>query len=253
VTFTLKQGSTTIGTATTSDTVSNGHASVSYVLTAGTAAGTYTIHATYNPGPDYTGSGDQTHILTVTPTAAAIQFTRVSVAPNLLALNQTETITVHVSGAGGVVNAGTVSFSVDGHTVSAAVDGNGNATASLTLPLLTAASLQSIDAVFSGPNHPPATATQTAFWGLMDALMPAVATFAAEGSQSVQSYLLDLPLLDFLYSSSGRLSEVVFGPDWLSWDFSYFGPLTVVRLDGVLPVAVMVNTPQGPLMFPLSS
>jgi hypothetical protein len=29
--------------------------------------------------------------------------------------------------------------------------------------------------------------------------------------------------------------------------------LAMVRLDGVLPVAVMVNTPQGPLMVPLSS
>jgi hypothetical protein len=46
---------------------------------------------------------------------------------------------------------------------------------------------------------------------------------------------------------------VVFGPNVLSWDFRSFGPLTVVTLDGVLPVMVLVNTPQGPLMVPLAS
>ena len=56
VTFTVKHGSTIIGTATTSDTVSNGQASVNYVLPADTAAATYTIDAEYNPGHDFTAS-----------------------------------------------------------------------------------------------------------------------------------------------------------------------------------------------------
>lgn len=166
-----------------------------------------------------------------------------SVAPNLFALSQTETFNVHVSGAG-VVNAGMVTFSVDGHSVSAAVDGNGNATANLTLPLLTVASPQSIDAVFSGPNFLPAHATQTALWNVLGALVPRVDAFAA-GGQSVQSFLFGLPLLDFLYAPSGRLTEVIFGPGLLSWDFRSFGGLTIVTLDGVLPVEVIVNTPQG--------
>ena len=110
---------------------------------------------------------------------------------------------LHVSGSGGVVNAGTVTFSVDGHSVSAAVDGNGDATARLTLPLQTAASLQSVDAVFSDPNLVPATATQTAVWELVDALLPSVATFAASG-QSVQSFLFGQRLWDFLYTAQGR-------------------------------------------------
>ncbi len=48
VTFTVEQGSTVIGVATTSNTVSNGAASVNYVLPGGTAAGTYTITASYS-------------------------------------------------------------------------------------------------------------------------------------------------------------------------------------------------------------
>jgi hypothetical protein len=245
VTFTVLQGSTVIGSAVTSTTVRNGQASVSYALPAGTAAGAYTLVAVYNPGADFAGSEDTTHALTVAPAAAAIQFTRVTVIPNLFAGNQTETIAVHVSGPGGVVNAGTVMFTVDGQSMSASVDGNGNATVSLTLPLLTVASPQNISAAFSGPNRSPTTATQTSFLGLVEALLPEVDSFAADGSQSVQSFLLGLPLLDFLYTSQGQLTKVVFGSHLLSWDFSYSGVLTVVRLDGVLPVMVAVWTPQG--------
>jgi hypothetical protein len=220
--------------------------------TAPSAAGNYTVVASFAGSSDYTSASAQT-TFTIHTAAASIQLTSIQVVPNLLALNQTETFNGHVSAPGGVVNAGTVTFSVDGHSVSAAINGNGNATASLTLPLLSAAFPQSIDAVFSGLNRLPATATQTAWWEPLDALMSSVATFTADGGQSVQSFLMGLPLLDFLYTAQGRLTQVVFGPDLLSWDFSYFGGLTVVTLDGVLPVMVSLNSPQGPLMVPLSS
>jgi hypothetical protein len=99
--------------------------------------------------------------------------------------------------------------------------------------------------LLSGPNRTPATATQTDFLGLVEALLPDVDTFAADGSQSVQSFLFGLPLLDFLFTAQGQLTQVVFGSHLLSWDFSYSGGLTVVTLDGVLPVMVAVRTPQG--------
>jgi hypothetical protein len=123
------------------------------------------------------------------------------------------------------------------------------------LTWLAAASLQSIDAVFSGPNFLPAHVTQIALWRPLNALLPAVATSTADGGQSVQSFLLGLPLWDFLYTPQGQLTEMVFGPGLLSWDFnfSYSGVLTVIRVDGVLPVAVIVNTPGGPLLVPLAS
>jgi hypothetical protein len=56
VTFTVKQGATTIGAATTDNTVVAGAASVSYELPAGTDAGGYTIEATYTPGTGFNDS-----------------------------------------------------------------------------------------------------------------------------------------------------------------------------------------------------
>src|SRR6185503_5744049 len=56
VTFTVKQGATTIGVATTDNTVVAGAASVSYALPAGTAAGPYTIQAAYTPGAGFNAS-----------------------------------------------------------------------------------------------------------------------------------------------------------------------------------------------------
>jgi Bacterial Ig-like domain (group 3)/SdrD B-like domain len=67
VTFTVMQGSTVVGSATTSGTLSAGAASVSYALPSGTGVGMYTIVATYNPGPDFATSSDNTQTLTVNP------------------------------------------------------------------------------------------------------------------------------------------------------------------------------------------
>ncbi len=56
VTFTVKQGPTTIGVATTDTTVVAGAASVSYALPAGTAAGPYTIEASYSGATGFNAS-----------------------------------------------------------------------------------------------------------------------------------------------------------------------------------------------------
>ena len=56
VTFTVKQGLTTIGAATTDNTVVAGAASVGYLLPAGTDAGPYTIEASYTPGSGFNAS-----------------------------------------------------------------------------------------------------------------------------------------------------------------------------------------------------
>jgi hypothetical protein len=56
VTFTVKQGPTTIGIATTDATVVAGAASVNYLLPAGTDAGAYTIEASYTPGAGFNAS-----------------------------------------------------------------------------------------------------------------------------------------------------------------------------------------------------
>jgi hypothetical protein len=47
-----------------------------------------------------------------------------------------------------------------------------------------------------------------------------------------------------LFGRLRRQLEVIFGPGWWRWDFSGLGGL---------PLMVSLSTPQGPLMFPLSS
>jgi len=56
VTFTVKQGPTTIGVATTDTTIVAGAASVNYLLPAGTAAGNYTIEASYSGATGFNAS-----------------------------------------------------------------------------------------------------------------------------------------------------------------------------------------------------
>jgi len=71
VTFTVKQGLTTIGAATTDNTVVAGAASVSYALPAGTDAGPYTIEASYTPGSGFNASSG-TGTLTINKRAITI-------------------------------------------------------------------------------------------------------------------------------------------------------------------------------------
>jgi len=82
VTFTVVQGTTLIGSAATSATVSNGHASAVYSLPGGTAAGAYSIQAVYNAGGAFASSSDNTQTITIRqatpvvgwPTPAAITY-----------------------------------------------------------------------------------------------------------------------------------------------------------------------------------
>jgi hypothetical protein len=134
------------------------------------------------------------------PEAASVQFTDISVKPNLLAFDPVETIHVHVSGASG----GTVTFTLDGQSVQAAVDANGNATVSLDLPFLAVMLPQGITADYNGASAAGSAAT-TAFWTVLDALLPAVDTFLADGTQLVQFSVFGLPLLFFVEAPSGRL------------------------------------------------
>jgi hypothetical protein len=68
VSFTLRQGSSEPLTVPVLGSVSDGMASVSYVLPAGTPAGSYAIDAVYNPSPEYAEFGqaeDLNHYLTI--------------------------------------------------------------------------------------------------------------------------------------------------------------------------------------------
>jgi hypothetical protein len=111
VTFTLfAAGNVQVGQPVTSSAVSGGNASVTYALPAGEPAGSYTVQAVYNPGPDYQGSSDKTHTLSITKAATATAGANGSAvfSSSSQALTFSATVT---SGAVGI-NEGTVTFTV---------------------------------------------------------------------------------------------------------------------------------------------
>ena len=154
VTFAVFQGGTQIGASVTSGTVTNGAANASFVLPAGTPAGTYTIQATYSGTSALSSSSDNTHTLVVssatTTTAAANATTSYSVTA------QSVTLTATVSSPAGVVNAGTVTFTVlqgatpVGSAVTSTTVVNGTASVSYVLPAGTPAGTYIIQAAYSG-------------------------------------------------------------------------------------------------------
>jgi sugar lactone lactonase YvrE len=175
VTFTVKNGATVIGSATTSGTLSsNGAASVSYVIPAGTQAGSYSIDAVYNPGATYAASSDSaqqlviskaTPVIATAPTASAITYGQ-TLASSTLSGGAAGYNSASVSGSFAFTapstapNAGTPSESVtftpaDGNDYSTATTTTavsvGQATAAVTVTGYTVA--------YSGSAH---TATGTA-------------------------------------------------------------------------------------------
>src|SRR5262249_12068151 len=72
VTFRVLQSGVQIGATVTSGTVTNGKASVTYVLPGNTPKGFYTISTQYNPGPSFMGAFDSSHSLHVAEIRVAI-------------------------------------------------------------------------------------------------------------------------------------------------------------------------------------
>ena len=114
-TFSILSGTTVIGSAVTVD-VGNGTASASYVLPAGTATGTYTVHAVYNGTSDFLGSTDTGHSLTVSPATTSTQ--AASTSTTFSTASQTLPLSATVTSAAGTVDEGTETFSIlNGTTV----------------------------------------------------------------------------------------------------------------------------------------
>lgn len=156
VTFTVLQGSNTIGAATTSGTVSNGQASVVYALPPGLAAGPYTINATYNPSSSFEGGSDTSHTLTINP--AATTLTANDAAAAFSTNTQDVTLTADVTSDAGSVNEGTVTFTLKqgSMTIGTAVTSNtvsdGAASVTYVLPAALAAGTYTIDATYNPGN-----------------------------------------------------------------------------------------------------
>ena len=157
VTFTVYNGTTQIGSSVISGTVSGGDASANFTLPAATVPGTYTIDATYNPGPDFQTSTDNTHTLTVTP--ALTTLTAANVSTYFSSSSQVVTFTATVASSAGTVAQGTVTFTVFngttqiGNPVTSGMVSGGDASANFTVPASLAANTYSIQASYTpGPD-----------------------------------------------------------------------------------------------------
>ncbi len=140
--------------STVTGNVVNGSASVTYSIPAGTAAGTYTIQAVYNAGGNFAISSDVAHILTISTAPSTTAASNVSATFGSNAQNLT--LSAEVNSAAGVVNSGTVTFTVlnfgtpIGSAVTSGVVSNGNAGATYSLPGGTPEGTYSIQAIYSG-------------------------------------------------------------------------------------------------------
>jgi hypothetical protein len=181
-TFTIFQGTTQIGTPVMV-AVSGGAAVASYTLPAGTALGTYTIQAAYTDATgNFTGSGDNTHQLTVGTASSATAASAASAVfgDTSVALNAS------VTSGGNPVGEGNVTFTVlqgattIGSPVTVPVSA-GAANTSYALPTGLAAGTYTIQAVYNGTGN---------FTGSTDAthtlvINPAASTTAGSSATAV--------------------------------------------------------------------
>jgi len=140
VTFLVKSGAATVGTIT-SGPVSGGNATANFLVT---AAGSYTVEATYNPGADFRSGSSVSSTLLVNkaPTAVAL-----AESLSLSTLGQQVTFTVTVTGPASSPT-GKITF-LDGSTVLGSAQLNSSGSASFTSAGI-AVGTHSITAAYEG-------------------------------------------------------------------------------------------------------
>jgi hypothetical protein len=155
VTFTvLAANNVQVGLPVTSGTVSGGNATATFALPAGEPAGTYTIQAIYDPGPDYQASSDSTHTLTVTPSTTST--VALDINASFSAFSQSVTLSAAVTSEGAGIDEGTVTFTVFaagnvqvGLPVTSGTVSSGSATADFTVPAGQSSGAYLIQAVYN--------------------------------------------------------------------------------------------------------
>jgi Calx-beta domain/Bacterial Ig-like domain (group 3)/FG-GAP-like repeat/Domain of unknown function (DUF4214) len=121
-TFTILQGSTTIGSPVTVN-VSAGTAAANYPLPASLAVGNYVIQAVYTGAGNFATSADSGHSLTV-GSPGQIQFSTANFSAN----ESDSTATITITRTGGSAGPASVSFATGGGTAPAGVDYTANTT-----------------------------------------------------------------------------------------------------------------------------
>jgi hypothetical protein len=175
VTFTVKQGPTTIGVATTDNTIVAGAASVSYLLPAGTNAGSYTIEAAYTPGTGFNASSG-TGSLTIDKASSS---TTINCPTSVTYNGSPQTpCTATATGAGGLNVSVTVTYGNNTDAGTATADAsyagdanhNGSTATQVTFTIDKANSSTTINCPtsvsYNGSPQTPCTATATGAGGL---------------------------------------------------------------------------------------
>jgi uncharacterized repeat protein (TIGR01451 family) len=210
VTFGVFNGATEIGSATTSATVSGGAASATFVLPPNTPTGSYSIHATYNPGSDYTGSSDNTHTLSVSQAGTTIVAADQTATFGSSNQNVTLSAIVTATGGAGPVSEGTVTFGVFngatqiGSTTSSTTVSSGNASATFVLPANTAAGSYSIHATYNPGSDYTSSSDNTRFLAVNQA---ATTTTGADQTATFGSSNQNVTLSATVSGGSGTVSE----------------------------------------------
>jgi hypothetical protein len=247
-TFTILSGTTPVGTPVAVSVVA-GTASASYPLPAGTPVGTYTIQAVYNSTPDFVGSSDTSHTLTVSSVSAATATAVANASATYNAAAQAVPLTATVTSAGGTVNEGTLTFTIlsgttpVGNPVTVSV-AEGAASASYALPAGTQAGTYIIQAVYNGTaNFLSSTNTSQT----LTVSAAASATAAVSASATFTTGAQDVSLSATVTSSAGTVDEGTETFTILSGTTVIGTPVTVDVVAGAASVsyALPVGTPAG--------
>ncbi len=228
-TFTILSGTTVIGTPVTVS-VSAGAAAAVYALPGGTPASKYTIEAVYNGTPEFVGSTDTSHFLTINAAASATAATNVSVPFDTG--SQDISLSATVTSAAGVVSVGTETFTILSGTTVIGVPvtvnvSAGAAAAVYILPAATPAGSYTIEAAFTGA--PDFTGSSDKKHSLTVSAA-ATATVAATASVPFSAGAQDIPLTATVTSVAGVVSAG-------TATFSILSGTTVIGL----PVTVNVS------------
>lgn len=163
----------------------------------------------------------------------------ISISPNFFGLNATETVTATVTQQGTTtpVTNGNLAFNVNNQTGTAALNSNGQATFSVTLPLFAVATNQALQVSYQGgasgsDTFNPSTFLAPVYLNWDNQIFPATITygtptsatlFQSSGGETDALSYFGLPL-KFNYIDPGRVSSI----DWLTFtlpgsDSVFFG------------------------------
>uniref|UniRef100_Q02CP8 Polymorphic membrane protein n=1 Tax=Solibacter usitatus (strain Ellin6076) TaxID=234267 RepID=Q02CP8_SOLUE len=248
VTFTVFNSlSVQVGVAATSGTVSSGNASASFTLPGGSAAGVYSIHATYNGTTNLLASSDNTHTLSVN---ASTTTTAAPASVIFSTSTQTVPLSATVTSAGGQVNAGTVTFTLFdsgnaqvGSPVTSGTVTAGAASANFTLPASTPAGTYSIHASYSGAGNFAASSDNT--HNLTVAAPSATTTTVVPASASFSTSSQSVPFSATVTSAGGTVNAGTV-------TFTVFNSLSV-QVGAATPVAVSSGSASANFALPAST